>query len=310
MMRFLFLFILASLSACSQNRENVTDMEKYYNNLSPQEKNIIINKGTDIPFTGEYYKSTEPGIYTCKRCNVPLYYSHDKFDSHCGWPSFDDEIPGAVTRTPDADGMRTEITCSNCGAHLGHVFTSEGLTPKNTRHCVNSTSLQFIPAGNKPKVERAIFASGCFWGSQFYLQRAKGVLYTKVGYIGGKLPNPSYADVCTGTTGHAEAVEVFYDPSLTNYEALAKVFFETHDFTQINRQGPDVGEQYRSVIFYINNDQKQTAEKLISILAEKGYKVATQLQQASTFWVGEGYHQDYYNKKGGTPYCHVYRKIF
>ena len=136
------------------------------------------------------------------------------------------------------------------------------------------------------------------------------VLYTKVGYTVGKFANPSYKDVCTGTTGHAEAVEVFYDPSLTDYESLAKVFFETHDFTQINRQGPDVGEQYRSAIFYIDNEQKQVAEKLIRILTDKGYKVATQLQQASVFWVAETYHQDYYIKNGGTPYCHVYHKIF
>jgi peptide methionine sulfoxide reductase msrA/msrB len=309
-MRFLIIFILAGLSACSQTPQNVTDMEKYYNKLSPQEEKIIINKGTEAPYTGEYYKSNENGTYTCRRCDVPLYHSSNKFDSHCGWPSFDDEIPGAVTRIPDKDGLRTEIICANCGAHLGHVFTGEGFTPKDTRHCVNSTSLKFLAAGQKPKVERAIFASGCFWGSQYYLQRAKGVLYTKVGYTGGTKANPSYQDVCTGTTGHAEAVEVFYDPAITNYENVTKVFFETHDFTQINRQGPDVGEQYRTAIFYIDNDQKQTAEKLIKVLTEKGYKVATQLNQASVFWVAELYHQDYYNKKGGTPYCHVYRKIF
>ncbi len=309
-MRFLLVFLLAGLSACSQNRQNVTGMENFYNKLSPQEEKVIFHKGTDMPYTGEFYKSTENGIYVCKRCDVPLYYSQDKFDSHCGWPSFDDEIPGAITRIADADGMRTEIICANCGGHLGHVFTGEHMTPKDTRHCVNTTSLKFIPAGQNPKVERAIFASGCFWGSQYYLQKAKGVLYTKVGYTGGKLQNPSYKDVCNGTTGHAEAVEVFYDPALTNYENLTKVFFETHDFTQINRQGPDIGEQYRSAIFYIDNNQKLIAEKLINILTEKGFKVATQLQQASVFWLGEGYHQDYYNKKGGTPYCHIYRKIF
>lgn len=280
------------------------------NKLNEQEASVILYKSTEMPYTGEYEKSTGNGLYTCRQCDVPLYYSHDKFDSHCGWPSFDDEIPGAVTRIPDKDGMRTEIICANCGGHLGHVFTGEHLTPKNTRHCVNSISMKFVPADQKPKVERAIFASGCFWGSQYHLQRVKGVLYTKVGYTGGKLANPSYEDVCTGKTGHAEAVEVFYDPSLTDYETLAKLYFETHDFTQINRQGPDIGEQYRSVIFYINDEQKQIAEKLIGILTEKGYKVATKLEKAGTFWVAEGYHQDYYNKKGGTPYCHIYRKIF
>jgi peptide methionine sulfoxide reductase msrA/msrB len=309
-MRIFFLLILIATSACSQTRQNPTEMEKFYNKLTPQEEYVIIRKGTEVPYTGKYYNYKETGIYTCRRCNVPLYYSHDKFDAHCGWPSFDDEIPGAVTRIPDPDGMRTEIICANCGAHLGHVFTGEGLTPKETRHCVNSISLLFIPAGQKPKVERAIFASGCFWGSQYYLEKAKGVLYTKVGYTGGTKANPTYKEVCTGTTGHAESVEVFYDPSLTDYETLAKLFFETHDFTQVNRQGPDIGEQYRSMIFYIDNDQKLIAEKLIKILTDKGYNVATKLQQASTFWVAEDYHQEYYNKNGGTPYCHVYRKIF
>jgi peptide methionine sulfoxide reductase msrA/msrB len=280
------------------------------NTLSKEEESVIIHKGTERPYTGAYTDNKEKGIYVCRQCDVPLYYSDDKFDSHCGWPSFDDEIPGAVKRIPDRDGMRTEIVCANCNGHLGHVFTGEGFTSKNTRHCVNSISMKFLPGGEMPAVERAIFASGCFWGTQYHLQRAKGVLYTKVGYTGGKLKNPSYEDVCTGTTGHAEAVEVYYDPSVTDYETLAKLYFETHDFTQVNRQGPDIGEQYRSVIFYINDSQKLLAEKLIQVLAEKEYNVATKLEKASTFWVGEGYHQDYYNKKGGTPYCHVYRKIF
>ncbi len=157
---------------------------------------------------------------------------------------------------------------------------------------------------------RAIFASGCFWGTEFYLQKAKGVISTTVGYTGGNLKNPTYKEVCTKKTGHYEAVEVVFDPSIISYKELAILFFETHDPTQTNGQGPDIGPQYRSAIFYENDEQKKTAAKLIAILEAKGYDVATELIPASTFWEAELYHQDYYDNKGGTPYCHAYKKKF
>jgi peptide methionine sulfoxide reductase msrA/msrB len=285
-----------------------------YNELSPEEERVIIYKGTERPFTGKFYKHSGKGTYICKRCNAPLYRSEDKFDSHCGWPSFDDEIEGAVKRVPDPDGMRTEIICANCGGHLGHVFEGEGFTKKNIRHCVNSISMEFIPAGQEMKQEiktdTAIFASGCFWGTEYYFKTAKGVISTDVGYTGGTKENPSYKEVSTGKTGHAEAVLVVFDPSKTSYEELAKLFFETHDPGQVDRQGPDIGNQYRSAIFYKDEEQKKTAEKLIAILKEKGYKVVTEVTKAGKFWKAEDYHQDYYEHTGGTPYCHVYRKKF
>jgi peptide methionine sulfoxide reductase msrA/msrB len=281
-----------------------------YNKLTPEEERVIINKGTEAPFTGKYEKFNEKGTYVCKRCNAPLYRSESKFDAHCGWPSFDDEIAGAIKRIPDPDGMRTEIECAKCGAHLGHVFTGEGLTKKDVRHCVNSISMNFVPDEKEKKFEQAVFAGGCFWGVEYYFKKAKGVVMTKVGYIGGHKDNPTYKEVCYKNTGHAEAIEVTFDPHVTSYEELAKLFFEIHDPTEVNRQGPDVGEQYRSEIFYLNNDQKAIAEKLINILTGKGYKVATHLTKATTFWQAEDYHQDYYNKTGGTPYCHVYTKRF
>ena len=119
--------------------------ETKYNKLTPEEERVILRKGTEFPYTGKFYKNKQPGTYVCRQCNAPLYHSADKFDSHCGWPSFDDEIKGAVKRVPDADGHRVEIVCANCGGHLGHVFEGERFTPKNTRHCVNSVSLDFIP---------------------------------------------------------------------------------------------------------------------------------------------------------------------
>jgi len=278
--------------------------------LTPEEERVILHKGTEAPFTGKYLNFHEKGTYVCKRCGALLYRSEDKFDSECGWPSFDDEIPGAVKRIPDADGSRTEIVCARCGAHLGHVFKGEGLTPKNTRHCVNSISMNFVPAKNGAKTDTAIFAGGCFWGVEYYFTKAEGVLSATVGYIGGRKDNPTYEDVCSHTTGHAEAVEVAYDPSKTTFENLARLFFEIHDFTQVDRQGPDIGDQYRSVVFYRDEGQKKSAEKLIGILSGKGYKVATRIVPAGKFWKAEEYHQEYYEKTGKKPYCHVYRKIF
>ncbi|MEN8226075.1 MAG: bifunctional methionine sulfoxide reductase B/A protein [Bacteroidota bacterium] len=286
--------------------------ETKYNKLSIEEKHVIIDKGTEKPWTGKYVDHKKRGTYVCKRCDAPLYLSEDKFDSHCGWPSFDDEIDGAVSGVPDADGMRTEIICANCRAHLGHIFQGEGFTEKNTRHCVNSISMVFIPFGEETEKQQdtAIFAGGCFWGVEFYLQQAKGVMSVESGYIGGFVDNPTYEQVCSENTGHAEAVRVVFNPSETTYEELAKLFFEIHDPTQEERQGPDVGEQYRTEIFYLKDEQKAVAIKLIRILEEKGYAVATKLQKATTFWPAEAYHQDYYFRKGGRPYCHGYTRRF
>jgi peptide methionine sulfoxide reductase msrA/msrB len=281
-----------------------------YNKLTPEEERVIVNKSTERPFSGQYVNHKEKGTYICKRCDAPLYRSDSKFDSHCGWPSFDEEIPGAVKRIPDPDGERTEIICNKCGAHLGHVFTGEGFTAKNTRHCVNSISLKFIPAEKETMTGTAYFAGGCFWGVEYYLKKEPGVISTRVGYMGGHTKNPTYKEVCTGSTGHAETLEVVFDPSRTSYEKLARLFFETHDPTQRNRQGPDIGEQYRSAIFYTDDNQKKTAEKLIDILKNKGFRVATELAKADTFWVAEKYHQDYYGKTGKLPYCHGYTKRF
>jgi len=308
-------FAMGALGSCSKQN---ADRTPPFRALSPDEERVIVHKETERPFTGKYLKFDEKGTYVCKRCGAPLYRAEDKFDAHCGWPSFDDEISGAVKRLPDADGERTEIVCANCRAHLGHVFTGEGLTPKDTRHCVNSISMEFVPAAAsttaapaaRVKSARAIFAGGCFWGVEYHFQHASGVLSTRVGYTGGHKPNPTYEEVCSGETGHAEALEITFDPTKTSFEELARLFFEIHDPTQVDRQGPDMGAQYRSAIFYLDEEQRQTAEKLIQILRNRGYAVATKLLAATEFWPAEGYHQRYYEHKGTQPYCHVYTKRF
>lgn len=286
--------------------------------LTPEESRVILQKGTERPFSGAYYDYWDDGTYVCRQCGAPLYRSQDKFDAGCGWPSFDDAIAGAVRRVPDADGRRTEIVCARCGGHLGHVFTGEGFTPKNTRHCVNSVSMAFEPAAGterpaaveQPAVETAYFAGGCFWGVEHLLRKQAGVVDVESGYMGGSTESPTYEQVSRGRTGHAETVRVRFDPSKVSYETLAKLFFEIHDPTQENGQGPDIGDQYRSEIFYTSPEQRAVAERLIARLRAKGYEVVTGVAPAGRFWPAEAYHQDYYERKGTRPYCHGYTKRF
>ncbi len=308
---FFYLILLSNIfGACGQNNNNNKEntMMKF-NKLTQAEEAVIIDKGTERPYTGQYLNNEQEGTYVCKRCDAPLYKSNDKFDASCGWPSFDDEIEGSVKRVVDADGRRTEIICNNCGAHLGHVFLGEQFTNKNTRHCVNSISLKFVPVEND-SLEKVYFSSGCFWGTEYYFMKAPGVVETSVGYMGGHKENPTYEEVIRGNTGHFESIEVVYDPSVITYGDLVRLFYETHDFTQLNGQGPDIGPQYLSNIFYKDEEQKAIAEKYTNILLDKGYQVATMIVPATKFWKAEDYHQQYYEQKGTTPYCHVYTKIF
>ncbi|NCB01782.1 MAG: bifunctional methionine sulfoxide reductase B/A protein [Spirochaetia bacterium] len=277
------------------------------NELTAKEAYVILQKGTERAFVGEYTDNKEVGTYYCQLCDAPLYVSDDKFDSNCGWPSFDDELPGAVTRHADPDGLRTEIVCSTCGGHLGHVFLNEGFTDKNTRHCVNSISMDFRSG---PPVARAVFAGGCFWGVEYLMESLDGVYDVKSGYSGGSTINPTYQEVLTHSTGHLEAVEVLYNPLEISYEEITKYFLEIHDPTQANGQGPDIGNQYLSAIFYGSRNEYDSAIKLLTILEDKGYKIATQVRPRKVFYEAEDYHQDYYTNKGSTPYCHSYTKRF
>lgn len=289
--------------------------------LNRKEAAVILNKATEPPFSGKYNRQGEPGTYICRQCGMPLYSSEDKFDSGCGWPSFDTELPGAVKRLPDADGRRTEIVCANCDGHLGHVFEGEGFTEKNTRHCVNSLSMAFVDKGSEAEKEAfarrqaadltatAIVAGGCFWGVEDAFEKLPGVIEAVSGYTGGTVPSPTYEQVSSGTTGHAEAVRIRYNPAKISYEQILRRFFEIHDPTQLDRQGPDVGTQYRSAVFYASGSEKFIAEHLIEELRARGYKVVTRLEKAGPFYEAEAYHQNF-TARTGRGGCHLPVKRF
>ncbi|RUR20527.1 bifunctional methionine sulfoxide reductase B/A protein [Legionella sp. km535] len=272
--------------------------------LPPEVQRIVCNKATEYPHTGQYNKVNSHGTYLCRRCGLALFRGSSQFSSGCGWPSFDDNIAHAVKQVPDRDGMRTEIVCSRCAAHLGHVFTGESFTHKNLRHCVNSASLDFVNDRLVLDSEEALVAGGCFWGVDHFLKQIPGVLKVESGYSGGHTLNPSYDEVCRGNTGHYETVRVIYDPARVDYYQVIKRFFEIHDPTQRTGQGPDLGQQYQSAVFYYNAEQQQQAKSLIQTLQKKGFQVATKLLEAQPFWPAEDYHQDYYLKHQKAPYCH------
>lgn len=318
----LYILLAFSMNACNaQSKKNQTNHNQNdtmtWNTLSEFEKYVIEAKGTERPFTGEYTNNKAAGTYVCKKCNSPLYLSKDKFDSHCGWPSFDDEIIGAVKRILDADGRRTEIVCNHCGGHLGHVFLGEGFTHKDTRHCVNSVSMNFIPEGQelpqilnrKPlvKLDTATFGAGCFWCVEAMFMQLKGVHHVESGYAGSKIKNPTYKMVCAGGTEAVEVIQLAFDPDIISYETLVDILFHVHDPTTLNRQGNDVGDQYRSVIFYHNEAQKKIAEDVLKKIDASDLwpdPIVTAIEPINNYSTAEDYHQNYFNQnKNSNSYC-------
>ena len=270
--------------------------KNYFEHLNKLEKEIIVNKGTEAPFSGEYNDHYDAGVFVCRACSNILYESTSKFNSGCGWPSFDDEIFGAIKRYEDKSLFRerVEICCSKCDGHLGHIFTGEKVTKKDTRHCVNSLSIRFIAHNN---LEQATFGAGCFWTVQNMFSNIAGVYDTQVGYMGGKTENPNYQEVCKGNTMHAEVVRVVYDSRVVKYKDLLKIFWNNHDSTTKNMQGGDIGTQYRSIIFYYSLSQKKSAEK--SMIDHEKFldnSICTEILSNQVFYRAEEYHQDYLNK--------------
>ena len=277
--------------------------------LTPDTRAVICEKGTEPPHRGAYNALVEQGSYLCRRCGLALFPANSQFSAGCGWPSFDKGISNAVKEVPDRDGMRTEICCNRCDGHLGHVFTGEYFTEKNTRFCVNSLSLDFVPDSTVLDTEEAILAGGCFWGVEYYMKQLPGVLKVESGYSGGVVDNPAYEQICQGNTGHYEAVRVVFDIAKTTYRDVLTRFFEIHDPTEICGQGPDRGHQYRSAVFFYTEDQHAVADERILALTHNGYAVATRCMPIHVFWPAEDYHQNYYARQNKLPYCHhlVYR---
>ncbi len=269
--------------------------------LTDEQFRITRTAGTERAFCGLLTDHKEAGVYFCVCCDLPLFSSDSKFHSGTGWPSFFQPFApeNVVSKVDRSFGMvRTEIGCARCDAHLGHVF-EDGPKPTGLRYCLNSDSLVFRPSSRK--TELATFGAGCFWGVQADYDAIPGVIRSWVGFMGGKTDQPSYREVCTDRTGHAEVVHLEFDPAVVSYEQLVERFFELHDPTQVNRQGPDFGSQYRSAIFFHGVEQERIARSVKERLtAEKRHRqpIATEVTPASTFFEAEDYHQKYLAKRG------------
>jgi len=285
--------------------------------LDPIDRSVACDSGTERAFTGRFWDSKDEGTYVCVVCGLPLFTSGTKFDSGSGWPSYYEPFdPEHTVQVVDnSHGMtRTEVRCARSGTHLGHVF-DDGPAPTHKRFCINSASLEFVPKGQTipplrnplPDTDAsapgiATFGAGCFWGVEATFRKVQGVTDAQVGYCGGTAVDPSYKQVCAGSTGHAEAIEVKFDPGKVSYAELLEKFFSCHDPTQLNRQGPDVGSQYRSVIFFHNEAQQHTALSAIDKLFLSGRlprPIATEVTKAAPFYRAEEYHQRYFEKHGG-----------
>ncbi len=290
-------------------------VEEWRSALTPEQFDVLINKGTEKPYSGKLLHNDKTGNYVCAACNNVLFKSDAKFDSHCGWPSFDKAIENGnvITKTDKSYGMeRTEVLCARCGGHLGHLF-DDGPTQTGLRYCINSASLDFKASQASdlavlPSSDTVVLAGGCFWSIQTIYQKLKGVTNVTVGYSGGNKANPSYDDVSSGNTGYAESVEIVYNPNEIKLAEILKVFFSIHNPTTLNKQGADVGTQYRSAIFFNKEQQRNVAVEVINSLKKNNVfdkAIVTQVQPLFKFYKAEDYHQDYYNNNKEQGYCQV-----
>ena len=294
--------------------------EEWKAQLTPEQYRVTREHGTERAFTGEYCEAHAPGIYACVCCGTELFDSTTKFESGTGWPSFTVPVREDVIRykLDNSWGMqRVEVLCNVCDAHLGHVFP-DGPPPSGLRFCINSASLKktdlrqaqddnantdrsSTATGN---LETATVGGGCFWCIEAYLDQLTGVHSVTSGYAGGHTENPDYRAVCNGDTGHAEVVQVEFDPNMISYSDLLKVFLIMHNPTTKNRQGADVGTQYRSIILTHNDRQAQIAKHVLEEMQPYYEKpIVTEIVPLEKFYPAELYHQDYYKNDPSKAYC-------
>lgn len=325
-MLFVFLSWLMACQSFAESPEKAVLKEK----LTPLQYNVTQENGTEPPFDNLYWDNTADGIYVDLISGEALFASTHKFKSGTGWPSFYKPLEDAnIVEKADRGiwGTRSEVRSLMGNAHLGHVF-NDGPEPTGLRYCINSASLKFVPVAemstagyadylylftsdvNAPDKEIAYLAGGCFWGMEQIIRKIPGVLDTEVGYTGGRIDNPTYGDVKTGKSGHAEAVKVVFDRNKLSYEQLLGYFFRMHDPTTLNKQGNDIGTQYRSALFYLSEKQKQTAESVIAkVNASQKWPIpiVTEVTKAGTFTNAEDYHQDYLVIQPDGYTCHYLR---
>ncbi len=303
--------------------------EKTKKQLSAEQIAVTRQCSTETPFKNKYWNNHEDGIYVDLYTGEALYSSLDKYDSGTGWPSFTKPIDSKNIKFKKDKTLgveRIEVKSNSSDSHLGHVFDDGPKKAGGKRYCMNSAAMDFVPLkemkdskysqylflfAKKKNWEIATLAGGCFWGTENLLRQEKGVIETQTGYSGGKIERPTYEDVSTGKTGYAESVQILFDPKETSYESLLLLFFRMHDPTTLNQQENDKGTQYRSAIFYENDEQKKVAEKVIKRVSDSNAwkkPIVTEVTKFNSFWRAEENHQKYLKKNPKGYNCHFIRK--